>query len=65
MSGEEAVARIAAGRIARVVAGLATTAGATVPRDVRVEALGDGIALSGRRLRERALSDARLRDIGR
>ncbi len=65
MSGEAAAMRAGMRRVARVAAAMADRARAAVPRDVRVEALVDGIAVTGRRLRERALTDARLRDIGR
>lgn len=36
-----------------------------VPSDVLVEAVEGGIRLTGRRLLERAATDARLREIGR
>lgn len=58
---ERAVAR----RVSVAIGALAARARETLPRDVRVEAGEDGITLTGRRLRARSLTDARLRNVGR
>lgn len=36
-----------------------------MPDGVEIEALDDGVRLSGRKLRQRLIADARLRSIGR
>lgn len=36
-----------------------------MPDGVEIEALDDGVRLSGRKLRQRLIADARLRNIGR
>ena len=59
------VERAAAARVARAVAGLAEALRDDLPRDVRVEVDGDRLALVGRRLRARSLTDARLRSARR
>ena len=57
---ERGVAR----HLARVVERLAARARDTLPPDVRVEAVEDALVLTGRRLRARSLTDARLRGVG-
>ena len=64
---------IAARAVDRAAATLLARARDQVPPDVRVVAAGNGagngadngIVVSGRRLRERAMRDARLREIGK
>ena len=65
MSADEVASRIGARRAETVADQLYERAIADVPPGVRVERVVGGIALSGRRLSERMLTDARLREIGR
>ncbi len=65
MSADEVAARIGARRVAQVADQLFERASAQALRGVRVERVEGGIMLSGRRLSERMLTDARLREIGR
>ena len=63
--GMERARQIGAARVLRVVNRLFERAAADLPPGVRVERLANGVALIGKRLRARAVTDVRLRRIGR
>jgi len=63
--GLERATAIGAKRVRTVIERLFVRALADAPRGVRVERSDDAVTLSGRKLRERSLSDERLRRIGR
>jgi hypothetical protein len=56
------IARAAERAVARAIDRLEAAAADALPGDVAVERTNDGLRLTGRRLRLRWLTDARLRD---
>lgn len=61
---KERAAAIGARAVKNVIRDIVDTAQGDVPPGVTVEAQDDGVALIGKRLRQRLISDARLRAIG-
>jgi hypothetical protein len=57
------IARRTEAAVVRAIGRLEAEAAETLPRDVTVERVPDGLRLTGRRLRLRWITDARLRDL--